>query len=180
MPTMPQVSYSPTTAVYDQPSTLTPVSYQPAAVPTAAAPVVSGGGLAQQKAEIQARAGNCFHPGGSLGGGTHEGCGYSSVSADHAIRCCCYWGQRTPIDIGVARDTEDDILGGRRADRVAGDEQVVADLTELDVAQADGILTEARRHEYYEKPSEKRAREKAEAIRRARKLARKKAQREAG
>jgi small subunit ribosomal protein S21 len=31
---------------------------------------------------------------------------------------------------------------------------------------------------YYEKPSEKRAREKAEAIRRARKLARKKAQRE--
>ena len=32
--------------------------------------------------------------------------------------------------------------------------------------------------QHYEKPSEKRAREKAEAIRRARKLARKKAQRE--
>jgi len=31
---------------------------------------------------------------------------------------------------------------------------------------------------FYEKPSEKRAREKAEAVRRARKLARKKAQRE--
>ncbi len=31
---------------------------------------------------------------------------------------------------------------------------------------------------YYEKPSEKRAREKAEAVRRARKLARKKLQRE--
>jgi hypothetical protein len=101
--TMPQVSYSPTTAVYDQPSMVTQASYPTAAVPTAAAPVVSSGGLAQQKADIQARAGNCFHPGGSLGGGTHEGCGYSSVSADHAIRSCCYWGQRTPIDIGVAR-----------------------------------------------------------------------------
>jgi small subunit ribosomal protein S21 len=33
---------------------------------------------------------------------------------------------------------------------------------------------------FYEKPSEKRAREKAEAIRRARKLARKRAQRESG
>jgi small subunit ribosomal protein S21 len=31
---------------------------------------------------------------------------------------------------------------------------------------------------YYEKPSERRAREKAEAVRRARKLARKRAQRE--
>lgn len=101
--TMPQYSYSPTTVVYDQASTLTPASYSTSAVPTAAAPAVTGGGLAQQKAEIQARANNCFHPGGSLGGGTHEGCGYSSVSADHAIRSCCYWGQRTPIDIGVAR-----------------------------------------------------------------------------
>ena len=33
---------------------------------------------------------------------------------------------------------------------------------------------------YYEKPSEKRARQKAEAIRRARKLARKRLQREGG
>ncbi len=35
-----------------------------------------------------------------------------------------------------------------------------------------------KRHVHYEKPSEKRARQKAEAIRRARKLARKRAQRE--
>lgn len=33
---------------------------------------------------------------------------------------------------------------------------------------------------YYEKPSEKKARQKAEAVRRARKLARKRAQREGG
>jgi small subunit ribosomal protein S21 len=35
-----------------------------------------------------------------------------------------------------------------------------------------------KRHVHYEKPSEKRARQKAEAVRRARKLARKRLQRE--
>ena len=44
--------------------------------------------------------------------------------------------------------------------------------------QREGLLREMRAHTAYEKPSEKRVREKAEAIRRARKLARKKAQRE--
>jgi small subunit ribosomal protein S21 len=46
--------------------------------------------------------------------------------------------------------------------------------------QREGIFRKMKLRNYYEKPSEKRAREKAEAIRRARKLARKKAQREAG
>ena len=46
--------------------------------------------------------------------------------------------------------------------------------------QREGIFREMKLRNYYEKPSEKRAREKAEAIRRARKLARKKAQREGG
>jgi len=46
--------------------------------------------------------------------------------------------------------------------------------------QREGIFREMKLRSYYEKPSEKRAREKAEAIRRARKLARKKAQRESG
>ena len=46
--------------------------------------------------------------------------------------------------------------------------------------QREGIFREMKLRNYYEKPSEKRAREKAEAIRRARKLARKKAQRESG
>ena len=44
--------------------------------------------------------------------------------------------------------------------------------------QREGVFREMRKHRAYEKPSEKRTREKAEAIRRARKLARKKAQRE--
>ena len=44
--------------------------------------------------------------------------------------------------------------------------------------QREGLLREMKAHSFYEKPSEKRVREKAEAIRRARKLARKKAQRE--
>ncbi len=44
--------------------------------------------------------------------------------------------------------------------------------------QREGIFREMRLRSHYEKPSEKRARQKAEAIRRARKLARKKAQRE--
>ena len=44
--------------------------------------------------------------------------------------------------------------------------------------QREGIFREMRDRKAYEKPSEKRAREKAEAVRRARKLARKKLQRE--
>ena len=44
--------------------------------------------------------------------------------------------------------------------------------------QREGIFREAKAHTAYEKPSEKRARERAEAIRRHRKLARKKMQRE--
>ena len=44
--------------------------------------------------------------------------------------------------------------------------------------QREGIFREMKLRNYYEKPSEKRAREKAEAIRRVRKLARKRAQRE--
>ena len=46
--------------------------------------------------------------------------------------------------------------------------------------QREGIFREMKLRNFYEKPSEKRAREKAEAIRRARKFARKKAQRETG
>lgn len=44
--------------------------------------------------------------------------------------------------------------------------------------QREGIFREIKRRSAYEKPSERKAREKGEAIRRARKLARKKAQRE--
>ena len=44
--------------------------------------------------------------------------------------------------------------------------------------QREGIFREMKLRNAYEKPSERRARERAEAIRRARKLARKRAQRE--
>jgi small subunit ribosomal protein S21 len=44
--------------------------------------------------------------------------------------------------------------------------------------QREGVFREIKQHAAYEKPSERRVREKAEAIRRTKKLARKKAQRE--
>ena len=44
--------------------------------------------------------------------------------------------------------------------------------------QREGVFREMKLRGHYEKPSEKRAREKAEAVRRTRKLARKRAQRE--
>jgi small subunit ribosomal protein S21 len=44
--------------------------------------------------------------------------------------------------------------------------------------QREGVFREMKRRKSYEKPSEKRVRERADAIRRARKLARKQAQRD--
>ena len=44
--------------------------------------------------------------------------------------------------------------------------------------QREGLFREMKSRTHFEKPSEKRARQKAEAVRRARKLARKRAQRE--
>ncbi|RAI45316.1 30S ribosomal protein S21 [Rhodoplanes roseus] len=44
--------------------------------------------------------------------------------------------------------------------------------------QRDGVFREMKRRRFYEKPSERANREKGEAVRRARKLARKKAVRE--
>jgi small subunit ribosomal protein S21 len=44
--------------------------------------------------------------------------------------------------------------------------------------QREGVFREMKRRKFYEKPSERTTRERGEAIRRARKLARKKAQRE--
>jgi small subunit ribosomal protein S21 len=41
--------------------------------------------------------------------------------------------------------------------------------------QREGLIKEMKRRKFYEKPSERRARQKADAIRRSRKLARKRA-----
>ncbi len=45
--------------------------------------------IANKKASQQASEGRMRHVGGSLGTGRYEGVGYSTVSADHAIRSCC-------------------------------------------------------------------------------------------
>ena len=57
-------------------------------------------------------------------------------------------------------------------------EQALLDEALKKKMQREGSFREMKRHVHYEKPSEKRARQKAEAVRRARKLARKRAQRE--
>ena len=44
--------------------------------------------------------------------------------------------------------------------------------------QREGVFREMKLRDHFEKPSERKARERAEAVRRARKLARKKLQRE--
>ncbi len=59
--------------------------------------------VANQKAAQQASEGRMRHVGGSMGSGRYEGVGFSTVSADDAIRKCCYWGQRSPVGIGVSR-----------------------------------------------------------------------------
>jgi small subunit ribosomal protein S21 len=46
--------------------------------------------------------------------------------------------------------------------------------------QREGVFREMKLRDHFEKPSEKKARERAEAVRRARKLARKRAQRDSG
>ena len=59
--------------------------------------------IAQHKANVQASEGRMRHLGGSFGAGRFEGVGFSTVSADAAIQACCYYGQKIPVDIGVAR-----------------------------------------------------------------------------
>lgn len=56
---------------------------------------------AQFEAEEMARTGFFGHRGRH--GRCREGIGFSTVSADAAVRNCCYHGQLTPREIGVAR-----------------------------------------------------------------------------
>lgn len=71
-----------------------------ATTPATAAPAAVGS--AQWKAEQSARMCSVAHIGGGFGGGSYEGNGYGAT-AQQAIQNCCFWGQRTPIEIGVAR-----------------------------------------------------------------------------
>ena len=71
------------------------------------------------------------------------------------------------------------ILQGARVQVLVRDNNVDQALKALKKKmQREGIFREMKLRGHYEKPSEKKAREKAEAVRRARKLARKKMQRE--
>jgi hypothetical protein len=54
---------------------------------------------AQEDADDMARTGVLRHRGCS----SYEGVGFSTVSADHAIRNCCFWGQRKVREVAVAR-----------------------------------------------------------------------------
>ena len=58
--------------------------------------------LAQRKADIQAARRCLCHVGGGFGGGRAEGVG-KGRTRDSAIRHCCYWGRRTPMQIGAAK-----------------------------------------------------------------------------
>ncbi len=62
----------------------------------------SAPGSAQWKAEQSAQRCSVQHLGGSFGGGSFEGNGFGATP-DQAIRNACFWGQKTPIQIGVAR-----------------------------------------------------------------------------
>jgi hypothetical protein len=56
---------------------------------------------AQQDAERMARTGRLGHCG--TAGGRREGIGFSTVSADAAVRSCCYYGRYRIVERGVAR-----------------------------------------------------------------------------
>jgi hypothetical protein len=53
---------------------------------------------AQDHATVIARRGSLVHS----SCGQYEGIGFSTVSPEHAKRSCCFYGQRTPAEIGVA------------------------------------------------------------------------------
>jgi len=56
---------------------------------------------AQADAETMARTGRLRHCG--TAGGRREGIGFSTVSADAAVRSCCYYGRYRIVERGVAR-----------------------------------------------------------------------------
>jgi hypothetical protein len=56
---------------------------------------------AQDDADHMARTGVFGHRGRQ--GRCREGIGFSTVSADDAVRRCCFYGQLRPREIGVAR-----------------------------------------------------------------------------
>jgi hypothetical protein len=64
--------------------------------------VVNNITTAQADAERMARTGILRHC-GTAGVGVREGIGFSTVSADDAVRRCCYYGRYRIVEKGVAR-----------------------------------------------------------------------------
>lgn len=64
----------------------------------AAAPPVVIVNTAQDHAVVLARRGALVHS----GCGQAEGIGFSTLGPEQAKRNSCFWGKRTPVDIGVA------------------------------------------------------------------------------
>ncbi len=88
------------------PSTPSPVVYSSPRPVASTYRGASSSGLAQYKAQRAASGRVRGHIGGSLGGAACEGVGWSSSSPQRAIEQCCYWGQRTPTQIGVSRGAD--------------------------------------------------------------------------
>jgi small subunit ribosomal protein S21 len=94
----------------------------------------------------------------------------------------------SPSTLGAAGSRRTDGYFRPRSDSTHGKARVQVLVRDNNIDQAlkalkkkmqrEGIFREMKLRGHYEKPSEKRARERAEAVRRARKLARKRAQRE--
>ena len=55
---------------------------------------------AQDDANYMSRTGFFGHRGRH--GGGYEGIGFSTTSADDAIRRCCFWGKRQPVEIATS------------------------------------------------------------------------------
>ena len=102
--------------------------------------------------------------------------------SDGPTRPSNHWGG----DRGLFGVSAFDPGAGREADGECHIVQIVVRDNNVDQAlkalkkkmQREGLFREMKRRNHFEKPSERKAREKAEAVRRARKLARKRAQRE--
>lgn len=101
-PAAPASTIVQTNAVETTNGVVQATSTAPATTAAPEAPKVAVVGSAQWKAEQSARMGSVAHIGGHFGGGSHEGNGFGATP-DQAIRNACYWGQLTPIEIGVAR-----------------------------------------------------------------------------
>jgi small subunit ribosomal protein S21 len=119
----------------------------------------------------------------------HAGCGLSELPAfgvDRRQRLCYPGPTDEALRQRPIRCSLNPLLRDRRAQSKDRYVQVLVRDNNVDQAlkalkkkmQREGIFREMKLRGHYEKPSEKRAREKAEAVRRARKLARKKLQRE--